>query len=142
MYGVEKPEIKLLNIGIESWKGTSEHKILYHMINESGYNFTGNIEGDKLLLTSADIVISDGFSGNICLKLIESFNDMIKNIYNNNNCKTDHNLLTFLTENFSYENVGAAFLLGVNGRVAVGHGKSSAKAVKSGLELCLKYCKI
>ena len=142
IYGAGPPEVKLLNIGSESWKGTAEHKNLYRMLSESEYNFTGNIEGDSLLITSADIVICDGFTGNIVLKLIESFNDALKNIFNNKDCESGDNFLNFLVSDLSYEKTGAALLLGLNGKVALGHGKSTAKAVTAGLELCSVYCKI
>ncbi|MBN2858196.1 MAG: hypothetical protein JXN63_07325 [Candidatus Delongbacteria bacterium] len=142
IFGSKDPEIKLLNIGTESWKGTTEHKTLYRMLDESEYNFSGNIEGDGLLFTDADIIICDGLSGNIALKLIESFNDALKNIYNNKDCEITDNFLNFLVNDLSYEKVGAAFLLGLNGKVALGHGKSGAGAVKAGLEMCLKYSEI
>lgn len=142
IFGIDHPEIKLLNIGSESWKGTPEHKNLYHMLSESEYNFTGNIEGDNLLFSDANLVICDGLTGNITLKLIESFNDALKNIYHNKDCEIKDNFLNFLINDLSYERIGAAFLLGLNGKVALGHGKSTAKAVAAGLEMCLKYCEI
>lgn len=142
IFDTDNPEVRLLNIGTESWKGTTEHKILYRMLSESEYNFTGNIEGDSLLSTGADIVVCDGLTGNIALKLIESFNEALKNIYNNKDCEIKDNFLNFLVGDLSYEKVGAALLLGLNGKVALGHGKSTAKAVTAGLETCLKYCEI
>lgn len=142
VYDISDPEIKLLNIGTESWKGTAEHKVLYRMLSESSYNFGGNVEGDNLLFSNAHIVICDGLTGNIALKLIESFNDALKNIYNNKDCVIKDNLLNFFACELSYEKIGAAFMLGLNGKVALGHGKSSAKAVTAGLEMCLRYSKI
>lgn len=141
VYDITDPDIKLLNIGTESWKGTAEHKNLYRMLSESEYNFGGNIEGDSLLFSDVHIVICDGLTGNITLKLIESFNDTLKNIYNNKDCEIKDNFLNFLVSDLSYEKIGAAFMLGLNGKVALGHGKSTAKAVAAGLEMCLKYCK-
>ncbi len=142
LFGIEKPSVKLLNIGSESWKGTPEHKKLYKMLEDSPYGFSGNLEGDGLLKTDANIVITGGFTGNIVLKLLESFNGIFKDFRNFKDCQCDNNLLNFYSENFSYESVGAAVLLGVNGRICIGHGKSSPEAVFSGLELCLKYSKI
>ena len=142
LFGSENPSVSILNIGTENWKGTLEHKKLYKMLEVSIYNFKGNIEGDGLLFSGSDIIITDGFTGNTVLKLLESFNDILKKFAHIKDCHKENNLLNFLTGDFSYENVGAAFLLGVNGRIAVGHGKSSSEAVSSGLELCLKYCKI
>lgn len=142
LYGVKEPEIKLLNIGTESWKGTAEHRILFRMMSDSLYNFTGNIEGDELLFSDASIVVTDGLTGNIVLKLLESFNTMIQEFKILKDCKSDNNYLNFLTEDFSYETIGGAPLTGVNGKVVIGHGKSSARAVRSALELCVKYAEI
>ncbi|MFO7810639.1 MAG: hypothetical protein R6V47_04640 [Candidatus Delongbacteria bacterium] len=146
LFDIPDPRIGLLNIGKESWKGTHEHKKIYDLLKCSEYNFTGNLEGDEILSSDTHILICDGFCGNIVLKLLESFNFMLgnmpDNIYNNIDCENEYNFLNFLLTEFSYETVGAAVILGINGKVALGHGKSSAKAVKSGLELCLRYCKI
>ena len=142
LFGSEDPSISLLNMGTEPWKGTLGHKELYKMLEESNHKFKGNIEGDGLLSSNAEIIITDGFTGNAVLKLLESFNEICKKFAYIKDCHKENNLLNFMTGDFSYENVGAAFLLGVNGRIAVGHGKSSSEAVSSGLELCLKYCKI
>jgi len=142
LYGMKNPEIRLLNIGTESWKGTPEHRKMYQMLSESLYNFTGNIEGDELLSSSASIIITDGLTGNIVLKLLESFNDMIIKFKDLKDCKFDNNYLNFLIEDFNYETTGGAPLMGVNGKVMIGHGKSSAKAVKAALELCVKYAEI
>ncbi len=142
LYGIKEPKIKLLNIGTESWKGTPEHRILFRMMSDSLYNFTGNIEGDELLFTDASIVVTDGLTGNIVLKLLESFNVLFQNFRNLNDCKFDNNYLNFLIEDFNYETIGGAPLTGVNGKVVIGHGKSSAKAVRSALELCVKYAEI
>jgi len=142
LYGIKEPEIKLLNIGTESWKGTPEHRILFRMMSDSLYNFTGNIEGDELLFTNASIIVADGLTGNIVLKLLESFNVLLQNFRNLKDCKFDNNYLNFLIEDFNYETIGGAPLTGVNGKVVIGHGKSSAKAVRSALELCVKYAEI
>ncbi|HAQ61842.1 TPA: hypothetical protein DCR49_07590 [Candidatus Delongbacteria bacterium] len=142
LYGVKEPEIKLLNIGTESWKGTAEHKNIYRMMSDSLYNFTGNIEGDELLFTDASVIVTDGLTGNIVLKLLESFNVLLQNFRNFKDCKFDNNYLNFLIEDFNYETIGGAPLTGVNGKVVIGHGKSSSKAVRSALELCVKYAEI
>lgn len=138
-YNTEFPIIKLLNIGNEAWKGTSEHRKLYQMLTESDYNFLGNIEGDEIISTDADIIICDGFTGNIVLKLLESFHEMTKEFITLKGCKSNNNYLNFLLEDFSYETIGGAPLLGVNGKVVIGHGKSSSIAVRSALEMCVKY---
>jgi glycerol-3-phosphate acyltransferase PlsX len=142
LYSSPEPSVKILNIGNETWKGTREHVKLYKMLEDSGCNFGGNIEGDELLTTEANIIITGGFTGNVTLKLLESFGDICRSFADNQYCQSKNNLLNFYSGDFSYESVGAAILLGVNGRVAIGHGKSTAKAVSSGLKLCLRYSKI
>jgi len=140
-FGIKKPSVQLLNIGSEPWKGTPEHKKLFKMLEESEYGFSGNLEGDGILSTDANILITGGFTGNIVLKLLESFNSVCKTFGNFIDCQSGNNLLNFYSGDFSYESVGAAILLGINGRICIGHGKSSPEAVYSGLETCLNYCK-
>ncbi|MCK4980990.1 MAG: hypothetical protein KAS62_11385, partial [Candidatus Delongbacteria bacterium] len=82
------PIIKLLNIGKEPWKGTKEHKKLYVLLKEIFKNFQGNIEGDEILKGNADIIITDGFTGNVILKLLESVHEICTKELDKNNCKT------------------------------------------------------
>ena len=138
-YNNYDPVIKLLNIGIEPWKGTKEHKKLYTLLKDGYKNFKGNIEGDEILKGNADIVITDGFTGNVILKLLESVHELCTKELDKNNCKTANNFIHFLIEEFDYESLGGAPLLGVDGKVVLGHGKSSSKAVFSGLNFCRKY---
>ncbi|MDA3838804.1 MAG: hypothetical protein PF574_07470 [Candidatus Delongbacteria bacterium] len=136
------PSVKLLNIGTESWKGTAEHKVLYTLLKDTLHNFQGNVEGDGILRGDADIIISDGFTGNVILKLIESMHDLFIKDLDKTHCNNSNNFLHFLVEEFNYESLGGAPLLGVNGKVVLGHGKSSANAVFSGLKFCRKYAQI
>jgi phosphate acyltransferase len=142
LYGKEFPSVKILNIGAEQWKGTPEHKKLYQLLSGSSYNFTGNMEGDELICPDADIIVSGGYTGNVALKLLESFNGIFRKFKDLNSCKSEDNYLNFLSEDFCYESIGAAPLTGVNGKVMIGHGKSSSKAVYSALELCVRYAKV
>ena len=139
VYDVENPSVGMLNIGSEGWKGTSEHRKMYQLLSEGNFNFKGNIEGDELLKTECSIIITDGFTGNIVLKLLESFGDIMTEFNKIKYCNSDDKYINFLLENFNYETIGGAPLLGVNGKVVVGHGKSTAKAVVSALDLCVKY---
>ncbi|MDA3886436.1 MAG: hypothetical protein PF638_12650 [Candidatus Delongbacteria bacterium] len=141
-YKKDDPVIKLLNIGNEPWKGTKEHKKLYTLLKDSYKDFKGNIEGDEILKGNADIIITDGFTGNVILKLLESVHELCTKELDKNNCKTPNNFIHFLIEEFDYESLGGAPLLGVNGKVVLGHGKSSSKAVFSGLNFCRKYAQI
>ncbi|MBN2789254.1 MAG: hypothetical protein JXR69_03615 [Candidatus Delongbacteria bacterium] len=136
------PSVKLLNIGLESWKGTAEHKVLYNLLKENLPEFKGNIEGDGILRGDADIIISDGFTGNIILKLLESMYELFIKDLDKTHCNKSNNFLHFLVEEFNYESLGGAPLLGINGKVVLGHGKSSSKAVFSGLKFSKKYAQI
>ncbi|MCK5760651.1 MAG: hypothetical protein KAH33_05115 [Candidatus Delongbacteria bacterium] len=141
-YNNADPVIKLLNIGVEPWKGTKEHKKLYASLKKIFKNFQGNIEGDGILKGQADIIIADGFTGNVILKLLESVHEICTKELDKNNCKTSNNFIHFLVEEFNYESLGGAPLLGINRKVVLGHGKSSSKAVFSGLSFCRKYAQI
>jgi len=142
LFAVNDPGIRLLNIGTEAWKGTSEHRKLHQMLLDSPFKFKGNIEGDELLSSDSEIVITDGLTGNIVLKLMESFHDMISKFKYLKDCKIEDNYLNFLLEDFDYETIGGAPLLGIKGKVVIGHGKSSSRAVRSALGLCVKYAEI
>lgn len=141
-YNNDNPVIKLLNIGNEPWKGTKEHKKLYTILQDSYKDFKGNIEGDEILEGNADIIITDGFTGNVILKLLESVHTLCTKELDKNNCKTPNNFIHFLIKEFDYESLGGAPLLGVNKKVVLGHGKSSSKAVFSALNFCRKYAQI
>lgn len=127
------PRIALLNVGSEKHKGRPEHKEAYQLLIQSKLNFIGNVEPDDLLNHKAEIVVTDGFTGNMVLKMMEAFSSLIN--MNHKRGKLEEKI----SGNFDYEKVGGAPLLGINGRVVVGHGKSTAKAIFSGLEFCRNY---
>lgn len=138
-FGNQSPSISILNIGTESWKGSKEHRKLFTLLKESDLNFYGNIEGDELLKGSSDIIICGGFTGNVILKLLESFYDICSEQKNKIDCDKENNFLNFIIEEFSYESIGGAPLLGIDGKVVLGHGKSTGEAVSSGLNFCREY---
>ncbi len=123
MYGIENPKIGLLNIGAESTKGNLVAKNAYETMNGSkDFNFIGNIEGDQLLGNCpADVVVTDGFMGNIALKEAEGLYKIIRK----------KGLSDEFFEKFNFENFGGTPVLGVNGVVLIGHGVSNDKAIKT-----------
>jgi len=136
-FNLVNPKIALLNVGIEDSKGNLEHRKAYKILKENkSFNFIGNIEADSLLNGEVDLVVTDGFTGNIVLKLIESFNTILKN---NRILENKSEFANFISNKFKYEYVGGAPLLGVNGKVVIGHGKSNREAVVSGLKFCKFY---
>ena len=124
--GVENPRVALLNIGAESSKGNLQTKAAYelmHLGNESGsYNFVGNIEASHIYTSKvADVVVCDGFVGNTLLKLTEGLYAI------NTKLGTTNSFL----EGLNYEHIGGTPVLGINAPVVIGHGKSTAEAIKS-----------
>ena len=145
---IKNPKIALLNIGIEKNKGNNLSIDTYKLLDKYSQNFIGNIEARYILENKADIVICDGFTGNIVLKLIEgTVNKMIKwtkkSINQHSVSKLAQPLLypvfKDIKKNFDYEEHGGAPLLGVNGIVIKCHGASNEKAILNGL-LHAKKC--
>lgn len=147
--GVEKPKVALLNIGTEETKGTElyqdAHKVLKEM---SGIDFAGNLEARDLLKGSVDVVVCDGFTGNIALKLMEGvagslFAQIKKHIMASTKAKMGALLLkkTFANVKGSLDasNYGGAPLLGIKAPVIKAHGSSNALAFKNALLYTEKY---
>jgi glycerol-3-phosphate acyltransferase PlsX len=122
VYNVENPRVALLNIGHEEEKGNLTTQSAFHMMKDSkDFNFIGNIEGRDILHNKADVIVCDGFTGNIILKLIESFYDVMEN----------RNLKDEYVSRLNYENYGGTPILGINGAVVMGHGISNDIAIKN-----------
>jgi len=140
MYGIENPSVGLLNIGEEESKGTDVLRQTHKMLKESQLNFIGNIEGKDILSGISDVIVCDGFTGNVLLKFAEGFYSLIKskiksmgngNVLNKAMVLLAAPALKKMFKDFNYENYGGVPLLGVNGAVIIGHGKSSPEAVKN-----------
>ncbi len=126
--GIESPRVALLNIGEEEEKGNLMTKAAYQLMKDSEQiNFVGNIEGNDLFSAKADVVVCDGFTGNIVLKQAEALYSLVK--------ERNLNLKDGYFDRFNYEEYGGTPILGVNGNVLIGHGKSSPTAVKKMLKL-------
>lgn len=122
VFQVESPRVGLLNIGEEKEKGNFATKAAYPMLeNSKTFNFIGNIEGRDLLRDKADVIVCDGFTGNVVLKQTEAFFRMI----------TKRGLRDDYLERFNYENYGGTPVLGVNAPVILGHGISNDVAIKN-----------
>jgi glycerol-3-phosphate acyltransferase PlsX len=117
--GIENPRVALLNIGEEEGKGNLLAQAAYPLLQENKHiNFIGNIEGRDVLLDKADVMVCDGFTGNIILKLAESLFEIThkKNI--------QHEYL----DRFNFENYGGTPVLGISKPVIIGHGISKGKS--------------
>ncbi|MDR2963089.1 MAG: phosphate acyltransferase [Bacteroidales bacterium] len=121
-YEIETPKVCLLNIGSEEGKGNLLTRAAYELMKDSTeFQFCGNIESNELYSDKVDVIVCDGFTGNVVLKQVESLYEIAKTL-NVNNSFFDH---------FNYENHGGTPVLGVNAPVIIGHGASSAKAIKN-----------
>jgi glycerol-3-phosphate acyltransferase PlsX len=121
--GKENPRVALLNIGEEETKGNIMTKAAYELMKDSkDFNFAGNIEGNELMTgEKADVVVCDGFVGNVILKMAESFYRL----------SAHQGIETEFFSKLNYEYHGGTPVLGVNAPVIIGHGSSSPKAIKN-----------
>jgi len=127
--GIENPRVALLNVGEEEGKGNILAQATYPLLKENKHiNFTGNIEGRDILLDVADVIVCEGFTGNVILKLLESLYGISER----------QNLEHEYFERFNFENYGGTPVLGVAKPVIIGHGISHAKAFKNMIILAQK----
>jgi len=139
---IETPRIGLLNIGEEPSKGNTATIEAHKLFRNSNLNFIGNIEGGDIFAGAADVVVCDGFVGNILLKLIETYGRTFEVIFRKN---VGRNLfyrfgkmllrkpIIQYKETYNYEHHGGVPLLGINGVSMIGHGHSSPEAIKSAI---------
>ncbi|MFN4882686.1 MAG: phosphate acyltransferase PlsX [Bacteroidota bacterium] len=126
IFNVPNPKVALINIGEEEGKGNMLAQAAYPLLKESTQiNFIGNIEGRDVFKDHADVMVCDGFTGNIILKMGESFYDVVKS----------RNISDPFFELFNYENFGGTAILGVNAPVFIGHGISNANAFSNMFKL-------
>jgi phosphate acyltransferase len=119
--GKDNPSVGLLNIGAEESKGTPAIKAAYELLKECPVlNFAGNIEGNDLFREkSTDVIVCDGFVGNVILKMGEAFYHLYK----------DRNLKDAYFDRLDWENIGGTPIVGINANVVIGHGISKRKAI-------------
>ena len=122
IYGIKSPRVGLINIGEEEEKGNMLSLAAHALLKESTQiNFVGNIEGRDLFADAADVFVCDGFTGNVILKLAESFYVIsLKKGFNDE-----------FFNKFNYEQYGGSPILGINASVVVGHGISNPEAIKN-----------
>lgn len=140
MFNIENPKVGLLNVGSEEGKGNEVIKQAYSMLDNSGINFVGNIEGSDIFKGKVDVAVCDGFVGNVTLKAIEGAGlflmSMIKGAFLKN-LKTKLGAVLLKSEMKGVKKVldpdenGGALIIGVNGLVLKSHGNSNAKTIKN-----------
>lgn len=139
-YKIENPKIGLLNVGSEEGKGNSLYKETYKILKDSSINFVGNIEAREIMNNDVDLVVCDGFDGNILLKSIEGVVDFaVKNVFHSiekselddNSKKVFSKFLMDKFKNLDAKEVGGTILLGIDGNIIKAHGNSDSRAIKN-----------
>ena len=147
----ERPKIALLSIGEEGGKGNTLVKKAHELFLNSRLNYIGNIEGRELYSGKADVVVCDGFTGNICLKLSEGLAETIitmikaevkKSLLSIIGMKLAKGALRRFKEKSDWREYGGAPLLGVKGAVIIAHGRSDAVAIKNAIRQAINFIKV
>ncbi len=149
--GIDNPRVALVNIGEEEKKGSELVVESYRLLKSyPKINFIGNIEGRELFEGAADVVVCDGFVGNVILKSIEGlanfFFGEIKQILTSGilaklSALGLRNSFTMMKKRFDYEEYGGAQLLGLNGLVIISHGSSKSRAIKNAIKVAIEGLK-
>ncbi|MEW6468691.1 MAG: phosphate acyltransferase PlsX [Bacteroidota bacterium] len=122
VHKIAKPKVALLNIGEEQEKGNLVIQATHNMMKDTkDFNFVGNVEGRDVFNGKADVIVCEGFTGNVVLKLAEAFYSIMRK----------RKLLDDYFGRFNYENYGGTPILGINGCVIIGHGISNDIAIKN-----------
>ena len=143
-FGIDKPRVGLLSIGEEPGKGDTLRKETYELLSvASGINFIGNVEGRDIMTPDVDVVVTDGFTGNVALKTLEGTMRMIvKELFASigepqykEHTEALMPALLNLYAKFDPDSTGGAILLGVDGVCIISHGSSSARAMLNGIKV-------
>lgn len=149
-FGKESPSIGLMSIGEEDTKGTDRTKEAFKVLKEAGLNFIGNVEGRDVFNGKVDVIVTDGFTGNVILKVSEALGEMVEKLLREEIKRTLQASVGFLLsksafrsfkQRLDYSEYGGAPLLGVKGCVIICHGRSSAKAIKNAIRFAAEFSK-
>ena len=150
IFGEEEPSVGLLSIGEEESKGNDLTKQVYRYLKESDINFVGNVEGRHVFDGQANIIVCDGFTGNVSLKMMEGLSETVVSILKEELRGSWLSMLGYLLSRKAYKNLrlrtdyseyGGASLLGIRGVSIIGHGRSSAKAIRNAIKIATEFCK-
>ena len=148
LFGIEHPRIGLMSVGEEEGKGNELTKETFLVMQETGLNFIGNAEGRDIYNGNADVIVCDGFVGNVVIKASEALAEMVKsnladelraNLMRRLGALLAMSAFTALKRRVDYSEYGGAPLLGVNGGCIVSHGSSNAKAIKNSIRGAAEY---
>lgn len=146
--GIESPRIGLMSIGEEQSKGNELTKEVFERLQTSSLNFIGNIEGKDIYSGKAHVIVSDGFAGNVALKvsegLVETFsyiarNEIMKDMFSKIGYFLMKRNLKKVFKKIDYTEYGGALLLGLRGVCIIGHGRSNPNAVKNAVRLAKDF---
>lgn len=150
LFSSQSPRIALLSIGEEGSKGNELTKEAFKLLKSSRLNFIGNIEGKDIFFGQADVVVCDGFVGNIVLKVGEGLADALMKMLKREIAdiitgKLGYMMIKPAIKSFrkkvDYSEYGGALLLGINGTSIICHGRSSAKAIKNAIKVAAEMVK-
>ena len=146
--GMTDPKVGLLSIGEEESKGNEQVRLARELFYKSELNFVGNVEGRDILMGDADIVVCDGFVGNVVLKLIEGNaeamgrlieRELTSSLFGRLALALGRKSISRSIRKLDYEEYGGAPLLGINGVGVICHGGSSPKAIKNAISMAVRY---
>ncbi len=148
LFDIEKPRVGLLNVGHEEGKGNELAQKAYRLFQQSNFNFIGNVEGSDITKGTVDVVVCDGFVGNIVLKAAESIHGLFKvnmrrlvrkYLFSQIGALLMAPTFEGIRKIFDYQEYGGAPLLGVQGCCVIAHGKSTPKAIKNAVLAAYKF---
>ncbi len=146
--GVPEPRVGLMSVGEEETKGSRRVRESFRVLVEAGVRFIGNVEGRHVFSGEADVIVCDGFTGNVILKVSEGLGEMILTALREEAQRSPmygagllmaKGAFVALRRKVDYAEYGGAPLLGINGPCIIGHGRSSAKAVRNALKVAAQY---
>ena len=141
-FGADRARVGLLNIGEEKSKGRPLDRATYELLERSALNFIGNVEGRDIATGAADVIVTDGFTGNVFLKTVEGAAALINQLIMQEISDIDPELkralapaLMNIKDRLDYESVGGAHLIGAKGVVVIAHGSSKRRAIANAVRM-------
>ena len=148
LLNIDNPKVGILNIGQEGSKGNEQVRIAHELFKKGPFNFVGNVEGRDIFSGDVQVIVSDGFVGNVALKLSEGMAETIGVMFEREMSKSLISKLGFwlsgrafedFKRNLDYAEHGGALLLGVKGVGIICHGDSSPKAIKNAIQIAIDF---
>ena len=146
--GVDAPRVGLMSVGEDESKGGPQARERNRVLKAAGINFTGNVEGSDVFNADVDVIVCDGFTGNVILKVAEGFGEMVVGMLMDEARQSPmygagllmaKGAFRNLRSRVDYSEYGGAPLLGVEGACLIGHGRSSAKAIRNAVHFAASY---